>query len=272
MLIRLFVPWLALVAFLGFAVGASLFSQPSRCFQYGKSEGSSQAAHDDSHTPIVSLGNQQQTSPETTDAEHDCNPWWGPHWMLVWVTLILCAITGALAAYTAFLYRTTRDIALDSRETAKLARAEFNATHRPRIGIRGVHTLTRDKEGFLGFSYVNRGIGDAKVTAIGCTVIVAEFIRNAPAFEIKNISEAVLKSGDSVFYEYSPHNIGEFSMGRGFQDGADPRSTSSTAFFVGFVTYEDGTGRKRETGFCRKNAPGTDLWEMVENSGYEYED
>ncbi|MCX7364015.1 MAG: hypothetical protein NTV97_19530 [Alphaproteobacteria bacterium] len=159
-----------------------------------------------------------------------------------------------------------------TRDSINLAREEFNATHRPRIGIRGVHTLTVDREGFLGFVYVNRGIGTAKITRIGCAVIVTEYIRNAPAFEVRNITDVELKSGDSEFYEYNPRNIVEFSFGRGFDNNSDPRDTSSTAYFVGFVAYEDSDGRQRETGFCRKNAPGTDIWTAVENSGYEYED
>ena len=191
----------------------------------------------------------------------------------------LVRFTGELADWTLGLFAATGALFVATLGTliigvfqVRQMRAEFRATHRPRIGIRGVHTLTRDNEGFLAFVYVNRGIGDAKVISIGCAVILGEFIRNAPAFEIQDISAAALKSGDSRLYEYIPHNAADFSVGRGFKDRADPRVEASTAFFVGYVIYQDSAGRRRETGFCRKNAPGTDLWVAVENSGYEYED
>jgi hypothetical protein len=181
------------------------------------------------------------------------------------------------------LYKSTRDIAIDARtNSAKalsastiatdLARDEFNAAHRPRIGIRGVHTATINGSEHLYFRYVNRGIGTAKVIQIGCAIVIAEAIRKEPNFTPTEEGGVELKSGDSRPYEYTPADFAEFAFGRAYADTATPRSTSSTAYFIGFITYEDSMRRQRQTGFCRKNTLGSDIWETVEGSVYEYED
>lgn len=63
-----------------------------------------------------------------------------------------------------------------------------------------------------------------------------------------------------------------FNFGRDFNTGEANKLSRSPAYIVGSIVYENSAGRKRETGFCRKNMPGTDRWEIVENSEYEYQD
>lgn len=253
MLIRIFVPWVVLAGLLGFVLGGSYVW----------------AFLDFRHTPA----HQQDAEPkEKTSEAKAAEEKEKTDRLLAEYTFWLMLFTGVLAVATVGLGIATYGLYATGEKQIRLIREGFNATHRPRIGIRSVHTLTRDKEGFLAFVYVNRGIGIAKITQIGCAVILGEFIRTAPAFEIKDIPGMELASGDSTIYEYIPHNAAEFSFGRGFETNADPTAIPFTAFFVGLVTYEDSEGRRRETGFCRKNAPGTDLWEVVENSPYEYED
>jgi hypothetical protein len=50
-------------------------------------------------------------SPQTLPVAHDLL---GPEWALVWVTLALCLITGALAAFTAKLYLATVKLSADA--------------------------------------------------------------------------------------------------------------------------------------------------------------
>jgi flagellar basal body-associated protein FliL len=42
----------------------------------------------------------------------------GPEWFLVWVTIGLVIVTAALAVFTAYLYRTTKTLAIDAEETS----------------------------------------------------------------------------------------------------------------------------------------------------------
>jgi hypothetical protein len=120
MLIRNFLAWLILVSVLAFFVGASLFSYPSHCFQYGKPQSTQKTGDAKGGAPhTASAGNQDDPGHKESLAEQDCEPWWGPHWFLVWVTIGLCLITGALAYFTAYLYWTTRKLAGDAEETGK---------------------------------------------------------------------------------------------------------------------------------------------------------
>jgi hypothetical protein len=90
----------------------------------------------------------------------------GPEWSLVWVTIGLCGITAALALYTAFLYRTTRKLAIDAKATGdkqvaiaekqiaivemqtnifnkqkEITSLQYLAEHRPRLKVRNVNIM-----------------------------------------------------------------------------------------------------------------------------------
>lgn len=120
---RLTLPWVGLAAIFAFLLGASLFSEPSDCFRYGqqnyRKQESSSASYPD---PNASSGRDNvKADGKEASAQHKCHPYWGPEWSLVWITLGLFIATSLLAVYTAFLFRSTRDIANDSRKSAGLA-------------------------------------------------------------------------------------------------------------------------------------------------------
>jgi hypothetical protein len=207
---------------------------------------------------------------------------------LVEYTRLLAVFTGALFSAAIFQVglfwvqlRYMRDAAIDTREaaqaalvSAQTAREEFNATHRPKVFVRGFQTLEavgQNDDASVTFLSVNGGIGPATIIEIWTALIVAKNIRSAPTFKLQKIPGLVLVSGDKEIFEIEPHD-GRFNFGRGFNEG-DPAKTSQVpAYAVGRIVYEDSKGRRRETGFCRKNEPGTDRWVMVENSEYEYQD
>jgi hypothetical protein len=117
MLIRHFIPWVALVALLGLALGASLFSAPSDCFQSGKAGQGGPAGH------ASATASEQKAGHGAVIPEHDCNPFWGPHWGLVWATIVLCLATVALAYVTAYLYSMTKRLADESKDASAKALA-----------------------------------------------------------------------------------------------------------------------------------------------------
>ncbi len=48
-------------------------------------------------------------------------PFLGPHWALVWATIVLCVATIGLAYFTAYLFWTTRRIADEAKDASKKA-------------------------------------------------------------------------------------------------------------------------------------------------------
>ena len=109
-------PWIALTAIFAFVVGASLFSEPSDCFRYGEENRSHEDGRADASNPNAARsGHDNETRPKPASTHHECKPYWGPEWSLVWASIGLIFVTSGLAFYTAFLYWTTREIA-QSRE------------------------------------------------------------------------------------------------------------------------------------------------------------
>jgi hypothetical protein len=93
---------------------------------------------------------------------------------------ITALATVAIAAFTIVLAIVTNRQARFTRESIELARDEFNATHRPRITVRGFQTLTgglADEDVSVIFLYVNTGDSDAIVTEIGTKIISGAKLR-----------------------------------------------------------------------------------------------
>jgi hypothetical protein len=166
---RLALPWAGLTAVLAFLVGASVFSEPSDCFRYGQQNRTHEAGQPREANPNTSRSSHDmEASEKATAANHDCHPYWGPHWMLVWVTVALVLATGSLAAYTAFLFRSTRDIANDSRKSSRLA-----------LKAAKEHTETLAK---IERAYLVAGGGTGTLNSVRCFSLDVANYGRTPAF------------------------------------------------------------------------------------------
>jgi hypothetical protein len=250
MLMRIFLPWIGLVGLLGFFVGASLFSEPSDCFQYGKTQGSHQTAYPENAAPnIPGSGQHDKTSNEPAKAEHGCKPWWGPEWFLVWVTIGLVTITGTLAIYTGLLWRSTRDLVADAKDTSQRQLRAY--VHPDTITLYDGSTLNpprMNKANFPGVVFVWRNTGETPAKDIVVWSKVA-------VFAVRN--EGKVKAPSSLQKEY-PNTLGRGITGNRSlwyrralapQQAADIGAGRLGVYFYGRIEYRDIFAKNRWTNF-----------------------
>ena len=198
---------------------------------------------------------------------------------LVKATWWLVIITGALAVFTALLYWSTRRIAIDARDTGaaalaasseatNLARAEFNATHRPEIIVHTCESTTDSHATGDGLgaqiTIVNKGTSPAIVEKIEGKLFYAQELRPGTLLDDLGVTAKPLVAG------------GQFDMAILGEPGSAilpylPVRPGDAAFWcIGRITYTDTDRRKRQTGFCRSLDRKTMRWVREPNSDYEY--
>jgi hypothetical protein len=172
-------------------------------------------------------------------------------------TLGLFISTTGLWVFTAFLWNTVR--------------RDFDATHRPKITVRGFQTLTAgsaDEDVSVTFLYVNTGDTNAIVTEIGTKIVSGEIISGIIFDRAKIIPNVVLTSGEKEISHVEDAALYIARLMHQFSAGTAP----DHAHLVGFVRYQDRHGRQRETGFCRTFHADGSRWIKPEDSEYEYQD
>jgi hypothetical protein len=182
--------------------------------------------------------------------------------------------TVAIAAFTLTLWRATTEQGRLTRESIQLARDEFNATHRPRISVRGFRTLAEtvgDAEVSTTFIYANVGDLPAKIVEIRTNVTIDRTLPSGLIFVRHKIEHVTLASGEKETFAINDNSM-EMHFHRTTNQDRPPSSVPSTAYVTGVIVYEDTAGRRRETGFCRVNNDGIDRWLLAEHSEYEYQD
>lgn len=156
------------------------------------------------------------------------------------------------------------------RKTVRLARDEFNATHRPRIRVRRV-ALERDKEKRVSYVVANVGDSPAYITGGMANLVYRPRILGLPNLQkIEGItinSETLGPGGQHNFYIVREEVMQEFQSEHQL---VHPDNHTRTLYCYGFIKYTDDLGAIRETGFCR--AFKSDNFVRTDNADYEYED
>lgn len=215
-----------LLAIAIFALGATfeLFHAPQSPQQGAAAEHSNEA-------------NQNPKNETAEDAIARYNYW------LTWITAALVGATIGLGAISIY--------------QLKLARAEFIATHRPKIKV---HTaeLRRDigkvsgkqaEEHFLGASLLGFNIGESVAKNIevrGEIFAGSNFAVDVRRPIVKTFSEVL--SGQKLRAEIKS-NIPIVTVAMGKRTGIE-------YYCLGWIAYWDENGLRRETGFCFR----ADLW------------
>ena len=193
--------------------------------------------------------------------------------------------TFGLWIFTGLLWNATRKAVLDGNEAIKLARDEFIVTHRPRIRVRDIKFdefyesndlsiyLSHDDDFMINIEIVNIGESAAKIAAIR---YVAAFTKKGKRFfmsykllyETEIAKDAIISIGESNLV-ILPCKAKMASIGFGMMA---PRQFPNEwdLVFAGEILYEDRSGIKRLTGFCREYSDGR--FKRDPENPYEYED
>jgi hypothetical protein len=206
--------------------------------------------------------------------------------MTAWATVIVALFTGTPFLATAGQYR-------QLRRSVDLARDEFNATHRPKIILHAVETATDvqsadSREPTIGASIIYFNVGDTPAFLTEIKAKISQYrlpLQSGLGIGIGvELAKLRVPSGEVIpgVPEYcavtSRHT--EDSV-RFAARAAHGRGHESALVLIGKISYRDGLGITRETGFCRKldlgafpfqaGQPGTPRWvPLKDHPEYEY--
>jgi hypothetical protein len=211
---------------------------------------------------------QKTANPQTSDSYRECQKLAAEigltHYTrrLVWVgvgTAIVLVFQSLFLGWTVYL--TTGAI--------NLARAEFVATHRPKITAgRFDVSFPLEEGGFpqapVHFYIANEGEGRAFVTGVGTKIIHSD-------------KQALEPNVEFIYQEITPPiqmKAGEFVL-RMTVDKIRPGDLNfsdrgTMVVCVGYIKYKDGNGTLRQTGFCRMCNSATQRWIKIDDQDYEY--
>ncbi len=209
----------------------------------------------------------EQKPADTTNKENNASTlYWGlpaDTWTAVFTGALVFIgfVTGVVLIFQAVLIR----------RQVKLAREEFNATHRPKIIVRGFIVMKPelpDGEKII-FGFVAHNIGETPATIVeirsGTTILKPGDIPvNRSEIPYGETFDITLASGECAAFQ---------ANGGGRIPGNDSMAIYAgdrALICLGVVRYVDSTRRiKRETGFCRRYFSKGPTWQTIE-CDYEY--
>lgn len=169
--------------------------------------------------------------------------------------------TFAIAFFTLTLWRVTNN-------AVRVARDEFNATHRPKIVclfFEPFEGAGDDNDG-VEITYVNAGTAPAIMLEIGWTIIATQNLRPGVIMESISLNRKTVAPG-----EKGKRGIESLLATAIHVQAAHPEYGGAPPFYcIGYIAYQDRAGARRETGFCRSFDLERKCWLGVPNSEYEY--
>lgn len=181
-------------------------------------------------------------------------------------TEALAAFTALLAAFTIVLAGASLWQGNITRNALKLARDEFNATHRPKIRIRavGFDAGKTDATQFaVKFTCIN--VGDAPCDIVNVrSRIDRATLANAPLFRmnldtIELESIRTLEPGEAISFATRTYSA------------TDAANLLPEWDVYGFVQYADKSGIRRLSGFWRRHTVDSETWSTPDNSDWNFE-
>ncbi|MBZ9706928.1 hypothetical protein LB543_09370 [Mesorhizobium sp. ESP7-2] len=190
----------------------------------------------------------------------------------------LALYTGMLTIFTGILGVSTILLWVETRQSVRLAREEFVASHRPRIVVREVHEPTTYGPSMFTISFTLANVGESRGTVIDCDVF-GEFAytptfldvprpRREPRIDpFPDVPSIPLAAGESITMGFPFHDV--MTDDDRIQKSSDPRGLP---FFVGRIVYVDDNQVRRNTVFRRRYNPATRRFRAWDDPELEYAD
>jgi len=187
--------------------------------------------------------------------------------------LVTAIATIFIAAFTIVLAIVTRRQGLLTREAIKLARDEFNATHRPKLRVRRMRPHPTDCTP-VGVQYAMVNVGETtaiiKRHELTATIYLTTLCTQPDDSEAKQTPQSItldcpqLEGGESRLFYFSTNIDSQYGLGWGM--------ANSNLKIRGIVEYEDGVWIKRRTGFLRTYDVTLGCFRKSGDAEEEYED
>ncbi|WP_295140803.1 hypothetical protein [uncultured Reyranella sp.] len=182
-------------------------------------------------------------------------------------TIVLCAVTGALAVFTYRLYQATVALAEDAALTAK---SEFLASHRPRIRVRQFKIISvNDDLAFVRFSAVN--VGDTVAKGLTCRASPQYFDRSATLPPYIDVPFKLVATPTDLPRGHSREI--EIKVIKPMLGLAERLAAGLALHVYGVLEYaNENSSSHWTTGFCRQEQITDERFTAVDDPDYEYED
>jgi hypothetical protein len=158
-----------------------------------------------------------------------------------------------------------------TRDTIRLARDEFNATHRPEIIVRNVGYVADPEDNRMRLIarivIVNKGASRAHIINLSGIILTPtdELTADVALRAYPIGKEQDLVGGQPYQWDIESPNHQEPAIRI-----AQTRGEKSEWICIGLIRYADMEGRIRETGFFRRFDVKSRSWKREENEDYEY--
>jgi hypothetical protein len=178
--------------------------------------------------------------------------------------------TVMIAIFTYVLYRSTEKLWEAGEKQFTLARQEFNATHRPKLIVRGAYLASKGERGTqarVDYDVVN--IGESPATVINLRAFAYIQLTgtgfnpfwSAPPVEPPRERFTVTSGEHVVVCTECPSVDWQYD---------DFKYSAGQVFVLGVITYIGPDKVKRITGFCRRYSRDTGAWHAEKESDYKY--
>jgi hypothetical protein len=187
-----------------------------------------------------------------------------------WSELARRTVSDPVAFFTFWLALFTLVLTAVSIYQGWQQRREFVATFRPRLVVRELEYMPRERGDQIEFTVANVGGSRATVSEWNCTAYTN--VKNTalaahPPYETdRTVHEKVkLTPGETLRLKYIEGTDVTLMLGEVMARNVD-------LFIIGYVLYGDGIGIVRRTSFCREYVRETKRFRTAADPDYEFAD
>jgi hypothetical protein len=195
--------------------------------------------------------------------------------VVAWFTIKLTAATAGLRDVADQQQRDTAAALKLTRDSLALARDEFNATHRPKLIVQSVQfvnvVVPADQSETISAWVRLANTGETAATDFRVHGFITRQklpLDNGIPIPTQKSDVTELESSERTFVLLPSEFL--VSKEQVIQDAFTGANAYGPLFCMGTINYADGSGGRRETGWCRQYDATKRRWLETNNPEYEY--